>query len=78
MKVLSTALGKANVGRGISSQSIAASRPASDGGSDTPDTGRSQSPKAAAVPSMVGMSKEEKVAEMARRREERKQVSRVI
>ena len=49
------------------------SQPASEEGWETPDTTRSQSPKASVAPSMTGMSKEEKAAEMARRRAERKQ-----
>ncbi|KAF8590946.1 hypothetical protein K439DRAFT_1627372 [Ramaria rubella] len=52
-------------------------RPAVDGSDDgweTPDTTRSRSPKPLVAPSMAGMSKEEKAAELARRREERKQV----
>ncbi|KAF8530473.1 armadillo-type protein [Hysterangium stoloniferum] len=73
-KVLSPTPVKASVGRSVSPRTVAsASRPISDDGQDTPDTARSQSPKAAVAPSMAGMSKEEKAAEMARRREERKQ-----
>jgi len=54
------------------------SRAASDYGQSTSDTTRSPSPKPAAVPSTAGMTKEEKAAEMARRREERKQVCAAI
>ena len=49
------------------------SQPPSEEGWETPDTTRSQSPKAPVTPSMTGMSKEEKAAEIARRRAERKQ-----
>lgn len=55
------------------SSMAATSRPASDDGWDVSGTTTHQSPKVPAAPSMAGMSKEEKAAELARRREERKQ-----
>ena len=65
---------KPSTGRGSSPRPVTvASRPISDDGWDTSDTTTNQTPKAPPALSMAGMSKEEKAAELARRREERKQ-----